>query len=68
MVRYADDFVIVGNGPIDEVRRIKEEVKTFLAEELHLELSEEKTKLTHINDGFNFLGFHIQRVNPEGNG
>lgn len=66
MVRYADDFVIVGNGPIDEVRRIKEEVKTFLAEELHLELSEEKTKLTHINDGFNFLGFHIQRVNPEG--
>jgi hypothetical protein len=66
MVRYADDFVIVGNGPIAEVRQIKEEVKTYLAEELHLELSEEKTKITHVNDGFDFLGFHIQRVKPEG--
>ncbi len=66
MTRYADDFVIVGNGPIAEVRQIKEEVKTYLAEELYLELSEEKTKITHINDGFNFLGFHIQRAKPEG--
>ena len=66
LVRYADDFVIVGNGPIEEVRQIKEEVKTYLAEELHLELSEEKTKVTHVNEGFDFLGFHIQRVKPEG--
>ena len=66
MVRYADDFVIVGNGPITEVRQIKEEVKIYLANELHLELSEEKTKITHVNDGFDFLGFHIQRVRPEG--
>ena len=66
MARYADDFVIVGNGPIAEVRRIKEEVKNYLAEELYLELSEEKTKITHVNDGFDFLGFHIQRVKPEG--
>jgi group II intron reverse transcriptase/maturase len=66
MIRYADDFVIVGNGPITEVRQIKEEVRNYLAKELHLELSEEKTKITHVNDGFNFLGFHIQRVKPEG--
>ncbi len=66
MVRYADDFVIVGNGPISEVRQIKEEVKNYLAEELHLELSDEKTKITHVNDGFDFLGFYIQRVRPEG--
>ncbi|MFO8037692.1 MAG: group II intron reverse transcriptase/maturase [Anaerolineales bacterium] len=66
MVRYADDFVIVGNGPINEVRQIKEEVKNYLADELYLELSEEKTKITHVNDGFTFLGFHIQRVRPEG--
>lgn len=66
MVRYADDFVIVGNGPISEVRQIKEEVKNYLAKELHLELSDEKTKITHVNDGFTFLGFYIQRVRPEG--
>ena len=66
MVRYADDFVIVGNGPIAEVHQIKEEVKTYLDEELHLELSVEKTKITHVNDGFDFLGFHIQRTKPEG--
>jgi RNA-directed DNA polymerase len=37
-----------------------------LTQELHLELSEEKTRITHINDGIDFLGFHIQRVKPEG--
>lgn len=66
MVRYADDFVIVGNGPISEVKQVKEEVKDFLLNELHLELSEEKTQITHVNDGFDFLGFHIQRCQPEG--
>lgn len=66
MVRYADDFVIVGNGPIAEVREVKKEVKTYLRDVLHLELSETKTKITHVNDGFRFLGFHIQRVKPEG--
>jgi len=66
MVRYADDFVIVSNGPIAEVRAVKEEVKAYLQDELALELSEEKTKITHVNDGFDFLGFNIQRVKPEG--
>jgi RNA-directed DNA polymerase len=66
MVRYADDFVIVGNGPIAEVRAIKEEVRRFLADELHLTLSDEKTRITHVNDGFDFLGFHIQRVKLHG--
>lgn len=66
MVRYADDFVIVSNGGKAEVQQTKEEIKRYLAEELHLELSEEKTLITHINDGFDFLGFNIQRVRPEG--
>ena len=64
--RYADDFVIVSNGGKAEVQQTKEEIKRYLAEELHLELSEEKTLVTHINDGFDFLGFNIQRVRPEG--
>ena len=66
MVRYADDFVIVSNGTKAEVEQTKEEVRKFLEEELHLELSAEKTVLTHINDGFDFLGFNIQRRQPEG--
>lgn len=66
MVRYADDFVVVSNDTIEGVTRTKEAIKNFLASELHLELSEEKTRITHVNEGFNFLGFHIQRVNPEG--
>jgi len=66
MVRYADDFVVVSNGTIAEVKAVKEELKDFLSTSLHLELSEEKTKITHINDGIDFLGFNIQRVNPEG--
>jgi len=66
MVRYADDFVVVSNGTLAEVKAVKEELKDFLSTSLHLELSEEKTKITHINDGIEFLGFSIQRVNPEG--
>ena len=66
MVRYADDFVIVSNGTKAEVEQTKEEVRRFLEEELHLELSAEKTVLTHINEGFDFLGFNIQRRQPEG--
>jgi group II intron reverse transcriptase/maturase len=66
MVRFADDFVVVSNGSIAEVEATKREIKHFLESELHLELSEEKTLITHVNDGFNFLGFHIQRKKPEG--
>jgi RNA-directed DNA polymerase len=57
---------VVGNGGIAEVRAIKERLKTFLKTVLHLELSEEKTHITHINQGFTFLGFHIQRVKSGG--
>jgi hypothetical protein len=40
--------------------RLKNEFKTFL-EKLKLELSKEKTHITHVNEGFDFLGFHVQR-------
>lgn len=66
LVRYADDFVVVSNGTLAEVKAVKEELKDFLHTSLHLEMSEEKTKITHINDGIDFLGFNIQRVKPEG--
>jgi len=66
MVRYADDFVVVSNDTIAEVEQTKREIKDFLETELHLELADEKTLITHVNDGFDFLGFHIQRCQPEG--
>jgi len=65
MVRYADDFVVVTNDSIHGVRQTKAEIKEYLEAELRLTLSEEKTKITHVNEGFNFLGFHIQRTKPE---
>ena len=62
MVRYADDFVVVGNGTRAEVKATKAAIQQFLEHQLHLTLSEEKTVITHVNDGFDFLGFHIQRI------
>ena len=66
MVRYADDFVIVSNSTRAEIEQTRADVHAFLAQELHLELAPEKTKITHVNDRFDFLGFHIQRCHPEG--
>jgi RNA-directed DNA polymerase len=60
MVRYADDFIITGNSNELLEQEIKPAVKSFLSER-GLELSEEKTKLTHIKDGFDFLGFNIRK-------
>ncbi|MHB1001447.1 MAG: group II intron reverse transcriptase/maturase [Armatimonadota bacterium] len=60
-VRYADDFIVTCNGHIDDVRKLKDDISAFLRDELHLTLSEEKTVITHVNDGFTFLGFHFYR-------
>ena len=59
--RYADDFAALCNGTREEAEAMKQELSTFLRTELKLTLSEEKTKITHLNDGFEFLGFRIQR-------
>lgn len=59
--RYADDFVVLCNGGKDQAEEMREELYQFLKSKLRLELSKEKTKVTHLNDGFNFLGFRIYR-------
>jgi RNA-directed DNA polymerase len=59
--RYADDFVVLCNGGKDNAEKMREELYQFLKSKLRLELSKEKTKITHINEGFNFLGFRIYR-------
>jgi len=68
MFRYADDWIIAVRGTHAQAQQIKEECKRFLQEELGLELSEEKTTITHIIDGFDFLGYHIFRCNRTSNG
>lgn len=59
-VRYADDFVITGNSKELLEGEIKPLVREFLAER-GLELSEEKTKVTHISEGFDFLGQNVRK-------
>jgi len=58
-VRYADDFLIGISGTKEESEQIKQELKQFLTDQLHLELSEEKTKITHSSDQARFLGYDI---------
>ena len=60
IVRYADDFVI-----LMKTEEQAQEVKSYISEELNrivgVELSEDKTRITEINEGFNFLGFNIRK-------
>jgi len=66
LIRYADDFVLLTNGPKEEAYRLRDEFQAFLRDTLKLELSPEKTLITHVNEGFDFLGFNIRRyTNPE---
>jgi len=60
MIRYADDFVIVCKSKA-EAEFIKGKISSFLKMEIGLELSDEKTKITHISDGVDFLGFNIRK-------
>lgn len=60
-VRYADDFIVTADK-----RETLEEIKRMLIEFLGkrgLTLSEEKTLITHISEGFDFLGFNVRKYN-----
>jgi RNA-directed DNA polymerase len=61
LVRYADDFVVLLHGTRAEADALRDEIGVMLADKLKMTLSAEKTLVTHIDDGFDFLGFHIQR-------
>lgn len=61
-VRYADDFVILFEGPKSEALLIKKQVKSFLLEATGLELNDEKTLITNLQEGFDFLGASIKGV------
>ena len=64
VVAYADDFVITGATKDVLVTKVQPAVRSFLAER-GLELSEEKTRITHIGEGFDFLGFNIRKYSNQ---
>ncbi len=59
-VRYADDFLLGFIGPKSEAEEIKRQLRNFLRNELKLELSEEKTLITHAkSEAARFLGYQV---------
>jgi group II intron reverse transcriptase/maturase len=59
--RYADDWcVFLTRSSRSHAERLRDQIRDFLAAHCGVELSLEKTRITHVRDGFNFLGFHLQ--------
>ena len=62
IVRYADDFVITARTK-EEAQVTKRIIRDILKNRIGLELSEEKTRITNISTGFDFLGFNFRKYN-----
>jgi group II intron reverse transcriptase/maturase len=58
-VRYADDFVVLTDGTREEAEAEKLALAQFLETELRMELSIEKTRITQVGEGFDFLGYRV---------
>lgn len=66
--RYADDFIVIVKGTKAQAMAIRNLCRSFLEDKLKLTLNMEKTHITHVNDGFVFLGHRIIRKRgPNGN-
>jgi RNA-directed DNA polymerase len=65
LIRYADDFVIVVTGERQDAESLREEVAAVIAP-MGLRLSPDKTRVVHIDHGFDFLGFRIRRMRKRG--
>lgn len=59
-VRYADDFLIGVNGSKEDCQAIKQRLSEFISNELKMELSEEKTLITHSSNYARFLGYDVR--------
>lgn len=59
--RYADDFIVIVKGNKRHAESIRERLRRFLEEDLLLVMNMEKTHITHVDDGFTFLGHRIVR-------
>ena len=62
LIRYADDFIITGRSKELLEEEVKPLVEQFMRER-GLELAQDKTSVTHIEDGFDFLGQHVRKYN-----
>jgi RNA-directed DNA polymerase len=60
IVRYCDDFIVTARTETD-ARRMTQEIHTLLKEKVGVELALEKTRITNVHDGINFLGFNIRK-------
>ena len=60
LVRYADDFVVMVAGTRDDADGLRDEISSLLVT-TGLCLSDEKTRVCHLDEGFDFLGFRIRR-------
>ncbi len=65
LVRYADDFVVLVAGSRTDAEGLRDDVARVLTP-MGLRLSEEKTRVVHIDEGFDFLGWRIQRQQKRG--
>jgi len=65
LIRYADDFVVLVNGTREHTDALWDEVAEVLAP-MGLRLSVAKTRVCHVDEGFDFLGWHIQRRRRRG--
>ncbi|MFI2361267.1 reverse transcriptase domain-containing protein, partial [Streptomyces anulatus] len=65
IVRYADDFVILVHGTEQDTEALHEEIAHALAP-MGLRLSPAKTRVVHMSEGFDFLGFRIQWRRKQG--
>ena len=65
LVRYADDFVVMVSGTKAHAEELRDEAAAALAP-IGLALSEEKTRITHLDEGFDFLGFRVKRDRKRG--
>ncbi|MCZ7662719.1 MAG: group II intron reverse transcriptase/maturase [Thermoleophilia bacterium] len=65
LVRYVDDFVFMVGGSRGDAEALRDEVSALLAP-VGLRLSAEKTRVCHIDEGFDFLGYRIQRRRKRG--
>ena len=58
-VRYADDFVVFVEGTVEQAEAERGALAEFLQRELRMELSMEKTRITDVGEGFDFLGYRV---------
>ena len=64
-IRYADDFLIGVIGSKEDAEQIKQDVGCFIRDKLHLEMSEEKTKVTHSSKPVRYLGYDFKVIHSK---